>query len=147
MGVNYRGFVMNKKKERFQIVILLAVMIGLISLLVCQMVFYINYHQKSKTPLQWCVWEIYKHEGYDDCAYVYQEVKPDSLVQSEKIYEKSHVYAYIITTYIYPIRTEWFCFIECYHKLGFDNAIGSKQYSDKEVVAIDCDEIYSNDYG
>ena len=28
-------------------------------------------NEKTNTPLGWCVWEIQKHEGYENCALCY----------------------------------------------------------------------------
>ena len=87
----------------------------------------------KKTPLGWCIWEIQTHEGYENCAYTYQEVYANDLQKEASMGGK--YYAYIITTYSYPMRTEWFCEIEC-------KKTSSKYVSEEEVYVIDCDVLY-----
>ena len=91
----------------------------------------------DKTPLGWCIWEIQKHEGYEDCAYTYQDVYAKDMQEEASM--GGRVYAYIVTTYIYPTRTEWFCFIEC-------KKTDKKYLNSSDVLLIDCDVIWEADY-
>lgn len=99
------------------------------------------------SPIEWCVKEIYKTDGYDECAYTYVEIEPYDLISSEKTSKMSSIYAYIITTYSYPLRTEWSCFIEVKHKHSFDNAVGLMTYYEDEIIDVDCDIIWTLNYG
>ena len=92
----------------------------------------------DKTPLGWCLWEISKHQGYDNYAYTCQEIKTYNLEENHK-YEYALEKCYIIITYSYPLKTEWFCEIE------YKNV--SKRYlNEKEVYYIDCDVLYEVNY-
>lgn len=93
--------------------------------------------QGDKTPLGWCVWEVQKHEGYEDCAYTYQEVHVKDIQKEATM--GGVVDAYIITTYSYPTKAEWFCFIE------YKKTI-KKFLNQSDILCIDCDVIYEIDY-
>lgn len=68
---------------------------------------------------------------------MYQDVQAKDM-QEEAIYGGT-VSAYVITTYIYPTRTEWFCFIEYKETI--------KRYLNaSDVLCIDCDIIWEVDY-
>ena len=91
------------------------------------------------TPLGWCVWEIRKHDGYQDVVCTYQELNPYSEVQEERSSPNDRINAYIITTYTYPLRTEWLCFIE------YKDTI-KKYLNANDIVCIDCDIIWEEVY-
>jgi len=93
----------------------------------------------DKTPLGWCVWEIRKHEGYEQAVYTYQKLLPYDEIQEEKSYKNTTVNAYIITTYSYHLKTEWLGIIE------YSNTI--KRYlNEKDIVNIDCDILAEYNY-
>lgn len=92
----------------------------------------------KKTPLGWCLWEISKNEGYENYAYTYQEIKTYNLEEKHR-YDNTLAKCYIITTYSYPLKTEWCCAIE-YKK------ISNEYLSEKEVYCIDCDVLYEVSY-
>ena len=88
------------------------------------------------TPLGWCLWEIRKHEDYQD-AYVYTYEEPYYPIDEE--YTGSNlVDAYVITTYTDELRTEWFCFIE--YKTS------KKLLTWNDIVDIDCDVVWEINY-
>lgn len=89
----------------------------------------------DRTPLGWCIWEIQKHEGYENCYYTVQDVYPLDY-KSESDFNAN---AYIITTYTEELRTEWFCFIEYAKTI-------KKYLSPKDVVSIDCDIVWEINY-
>lgn len=95
---------------------------------------------EKRTPLGWCLWEIQKHQDYEDViAYTYEE--PNYPIEEEYTGPYS-CDVYIITTYTDELRTEWFCFIE--YKT-------SKRYLEpSDVIFIDCDiawEINMEEWG
>lgn len=92
--------------------------------------------QNYKTSLNWCVWEIQKHENYEECSYTYQEVYPRDYEEESKY----SINCYIITTYTDELRTEWWCFIE-YIPTMFSDLI-----LDRNVVTIDCDIVWELNY-
>ena len=89
------------------------------------------------TPLGWCLWEIRKHEGYED-AYVYTYVEPQYPIDEEYTGNNS-IKDYIITTYTDELRTEWFCFIE------YKNTI-KRFLNENDVYLIDCDVVWEINY-
>ena len=91
--------------------------------------------QGDKTPLGWCVWEIQKHEGYEECVYTYQELNPYETIQEERKNDNYKINAYIITTYIYQEKAEWLCFVE------YKN-IYKKYLNEKDIYTIDFDILY-----
>ena len=91
----------------------------------------------KKSPLQWCVWEIHKHENYDcEWSYIYNEI------QNHDDMDNLNLSAYYIKVFTGDRIGEWCCYIECDHKSSFDRAVGSKVYSWEEVKQIDCDLCY-----
>ena len=93
----------------------------------------------DKTPLGWCVWEIRRNDGYQDAVYTYQELNPYNEIQEEKSNSKNKFDAYIITTYTYPSRTEWLCFIE------YKDTI-KKYLNANDIIYIDCDIVWEKNY-
>lgn len=91
----------------------------------------------DKTPLGWCLWEIRKHEGYQD-AYVYTYEEPHYPIDEEYTGNNS-INVYIITTYTDELRTEWFCFIE------YKNTI-KKYLNENDIYLIDCDVVWEINY-
>lgn len=89
----------------------------------------------DKTPLGWCVWEIRKNDGYQDIVYTYQELNPYNEIQEEKSNSNNKIDAYVITTYTYPLRTEWVCFIE------YKDTI-KKYLNADDIIVIDCDIVW-----
>lgn len=85
----------------------------------------------DRTPLDWCLWEIEKHQGYECCLYTYEEISP----KNYKLESKNNVDGYFITTYTEDKRTEWCCFIE-YTKTM------KRFLNEYDVFLIDCDIIY-----
>ena len=92
-----------------------------------------------KSPLDWCLWEIHKHEHYDCERYSYaaQDVYERN-VEHEK---NSLSYSYYITYFADDRVGYWYCGIVVEHKSFLDRAAGRKVYSWEEVNQIDCDLI------
>ena len=121
---------MKKKiKDLIPYLLVIAVIVGII---VFSIVDTFVYHKKSKTALNWCLWEISMHEGFEDFSYIYEKV--DNADES-----KYDIYCYYIITFDDEKKTEWFCYIEAYHKRLVEKAFNSKLYRPEEVIAIDCD--------
>ena len=99
-----------------------------------------NSHNKnSKSPLNWCVWEITTHEGYDDNDYSFTYEVP-KLPEGERM--EPNTYCYVITMYINEKVGLWYCFIKCvcnhtlYRMLHLS---GGMTFQPNEVKLIDCD--------
>lgn len=136
-----------KKKNLIEILICIAIILALLSGFIVTIVNYCNFHKYAKSPLGWCLWEIHTHEDYDcDFTYYYEELEPKSEIRKEAD-KGCELYCYYITCFTDDRKGEWYCFIECYHKLSFDNAVGYKLYNLEEVVAIDCDIAIETFYG
>ena len=94
------------------------------------------------SPLQYCLWEIHKHEDYDcDFTYFYEELEPKSEIRKEAD-SGCDLYAYYITTFTDDRKGEWYCFFECK-----SNSIFKGGYKPEEVVLIDCDLAIETYYG
>lgn len=87
--------------------------------------------KEKRTPLSWCIWEIQRHENYEDCTYTYQDIYPIDYKEESNYY----LNAYVITTYTNDFRTEWYCFIE--YK---NNLLSAFPY--KNIICIDCDILF-----
>ena len=110
--------------------------------LLCLFVIGVNEHYKgTKSPLNWCIWEISTHEDYDyGFTYIYQEIQPKSEIQKEAD-KGTQLYAYYITCFCEDRIGEWFCFIECFYRDLFDEMLNAKFFAASEVYLIDCDLI------
>lgn len=100
------------------------------------------WHDKNaKSPLHWCVWEITKHENYNDTDYSYTYEVP-SLPEGEK--QELNVYSYIITVYTEERIGVWYCFIECHCNHVFYKTVHNSggAFQPNEVKLIDCDLAY-----
>lgn len=95
------------------------------------------YKEGDKTPLGWCLWEIQKHEGFERCGYTYQNIYAEDFQKEAS--QGNKISAYIVTTYVYPMRTEWCCFIE------YRNT-WKEFLNEDDVVSIDCDVIWEENY-
>lgn len=85
-------------------------------------------NENRKTPLEWCLWEIHKHEDYDcDWSYIYNEIKNYEDINN------SNLYGYYVTVFTDEKIGEWYCFVECKIKTM------SKSYKPEEILLIDCD--------
>lgn len=76
-----------------------------------------------KSPLDWCLWEIHKHEDYAfEWSYIYNEIKnhDDS--------DNDNLDAYYITVFMDDRIGEWYCFIECEHKSFLDRMFDDGTY-------------------
>lgn len=106
-----------------------------VALIISSVYLHSKYLEKhpAKTPVQWCMSEIYHTEGYEDARYIYQELKYAEYESDE--------YTYIITTYTDEHKTEWACFIKAQHSNFFYRATGKQTYSYNEILDFDCDEI------
>lgn len=91
--------------------------------------------EEKRTPLGWCLWEIRKHQGYEDLLFYSSKEIPYSILK-EEYSGKNDLHGYIVETYTDEMKTEWWCYIET--KKTIFKAIPSDN-----VVYIDCDEIYS----
>ena len=114
--------------------VLFIILIGFILFLVISY----NVHNKgAKTPLQWCVSEITKHEEYDEDDYFYTYETPQP-PEGEKLPDPP-IYTYLITIITEERTGYWSCFIECKcnHLL-----ISHDYFKAEEVKLIDCDLIY-----
>jgi len=85
---------------------------------------------QRKTLLQWCLWEIHKHENYD-CEWAYSY----NTVYSPETKDNLYIKCYVITTYTDDRVGEWFCFIERYNH---SNHIVDT-YAKSDIKLIDCD--------
>lgn len=92
-------------------------------------------------PLQYCIWEIQKHEGYDcEFSYFYDRLQPEKEIQKEA--DKGCIlYAYYITTFTDDRKGEWYCFVEANHSSIFFGG-----HKPREIVAIDCDLAFETLY-
>ena len=99
---------------------------------------------KRYSPLQYCLWEIATHEGYNEFSYFYNELINNEL--QEEADEGCSLYAYYITTFTEEVKGEWFCIIECKCNSFFGNATGQSAYTPDEVVLIDCDLAFETYY-
>ena len=95
--------------------------------------------EERKTPLEWCVWEINKHEDYSctDYGYTYQDIKEHTL---EEEVEKGTLYTYYITFFADDRVGYWYCGIIVEPK--FPHFVLDDRYVPNEVLAIDCDLVY-----
>ena len=94
---------------------------------------------ERKSTLGWCIWEISKHENYDnDFSYIYER-----LYNHEAEIEKGG-YGYYITVFTEDRIGEWFCMIKVKRVVNsitdsIINLGGGDSYKREDVVWIDCD--------
>lgn len=91
---------------------------------------------KRYSPLQYCLWEIESHEGYEEFSYFYHDFSSQYQDEADK---DCKMYAYYITTFTDEVKGEWFCFIECRRN-------GYMGYTPDEVILIDCDLAFETYY-
>lgn len=93
-------------------------------------------NEEKRTPLGWCVWEIQKHEGYEDCMFTYQDLLP----QNYKLESKNALDGYVITAYTEELRGEWCCFVE------YNKKTSMRYLAERDIYSIDCDLVWEINY-
>lgn len=130
-------------KKYYLAIVIPLVLIGVIVSIVASL---INATKNWHSPLQYCLWEIQKHEGYDcDFTYYYQELEPKDEIRKEAD-KNCAIYCYCITCFTDDRKGEWFCFIEFETSSWFRAVAEQKGYDAEQCVLIDCDLAFESLY-
>ena len=128
-----------ERRERFDSFIPLLVIIGIFGSVFGIVALMLHIPNNRHSPLDWCIWEIHKHEDFDcEFSYVYQALEPKSEIRKEAD-SGCDLYAYYVKVFTDDRIGEWYCFVEFKDLTLGDRLLNG--YRAEQVYLIDCDII------